>query len=261
MARPRLGQHFLRDLRTARRIAALVPPGASVVEVGPGRGALTGFLLDRASAYDGVELDGELARRLNERFGGRENFRLTAGDFLAYEPPGPGPYWLVGNIPYAISSKIVRRATGEPRYIAAALMFQREFARRLTARPGDPACGSLSAFVAYHWETKTALIVKAAGFSPPPLVDSAVVLFLRREPPPVEVDDEERFFALVRAAFAHRRKQLGNADMEGFGLTKPEWLKVLERAGIMHKRRAQDLDLEEFARLYRVVRGVKDGFG
>src|SRR4030042_3489807 len=140
--RPRLGQHFLRDDRAARRIAALVPSGVPVVEIGPGRGALTGFLVEKASAYTGGELDGDRARRLMEHFADRPRFAVVEGDFLDYEPPGPGPLWLVGNIPYAVSSKIVQRATGERRYAAAVLMFQREFAARLTARPGASATGS-----------------------------------------------------------------------------------------------------------------------
>ncbi|MCX7021965.1 MAG: rRNA adenine dimethyltransferase family protein, partial [bacterium] len=169
--------------------------------------------------------------------------------------------WLVGNIPYSASSKIVQRATGERRYAAAVLMFQREFAARLTARPGDSAYGSLSAYVAYHWETGTAFKVKAVSFSPQPRVDSAVVVFRRREVPPVEVDDEEAFFKLVRTAFARRRKQLGNAGVEGLNMTRTEWLEVLERADVGRKRRAQELSLEDFARLYKNVREVDGGTG
>jgi 16S rRNA (adenine1518-N6/adenine1519-N6)-dimethyltransferase len=264
VGRPRLGQHFLRDPRAARRIAALVPSGVPVVEIGPGRGALTALLLDKASAYTGVELDGELARklteRLAERFGDRPHCAVVEGDFLDYEPP-PGPLWLVGNIPYAVSSKIVQRVTGERRYVAAVLMFQREFAARLTARPGDSAYGSLSAYVAYHWEAGTVFKVGAGSFSPKPRVDSAVVVFRRRESPPVEVDDEEAFFKLVRAAFARRRKQLGNAGVEGLGMTRTEWLEVLERADIGRGRRAQELSLEDFARLYEKSREVGGGTG
>jgi 16S rRNA (adenine1518-N6/adenine1519-N6)-dimethyltransferase len=259
VGRPRLGQHFLRDTGAARRIAALVPPGVPVIEIGPGRGALTAPLLERVSAYTGVELDGDLARKLEERFGGRPGFTLVEGDFLDFEPPGPGPFWLVGNIPYAVSSKIVQRATAERRYAAAVLMFQRELAARLTARPGDSAYGSLPAFVAYHWNTRTAFTVKAAGFFPKPRVDSAVVVLRRREEPPVEVADEDGFFDFVRAVFARRRKQLGNAAVEGLGVTRAEWLEVLERAGVGRKRRAQELSLADFAGAYEKLREVGGG--
>lgn len=257
--RHRLGQHFLRDDRAARRIAALVPPGVPVVEIGPGRGALTALLANKATAYVGVELDDDLARKLIERFGDRPGCSIVEGDFLDYEPPGPGPVWLVGNIPYAVSSKIVQRATVERRYAAAVLMFQREFAARLTARPGDSARGSLSAYVAYHWEAGTAFKVKAGSFSPQPRVDSAVVVFRRRDAPPVEVADEEGFFGFVRAAFAHRRKQLGNIALENLDTTRPEWLEVLERTGVDRGRRAQELSLEDFARLYKNIREVGGG--
>ncbi|MCK4594859.1 ribosomal RNA small subunit methyltransferase A [bacterium] len=252
--RPRLGQHFLRDRRAARRIAALIPPGVPVVEIGPGRGALTRYLVQKDSPYIGVELDGDLVRRLRERFGGREGFVLVEGDFLTYEPPSNlESLWLAGNIPYSISSKIVQRATGERRCVGAVLMFQREFAERLTAGPGKTAYGSLSVYVNYHWETRAALTLKPTSFSPPPGVDSKVVVLHRREAPPVAVDNEEAFFTMVRAAFAHRRKQLANADIAGLDIDRPSWLRALEQAGIERTHRAQELSLEDFARLYKKV--------
>lgn len=221
---------------------------------------MTRYLVQSDSPYIGVELDGELVRRLRERFGDREGFVLVEGDFLAYEPPpGLENIWLVGNIPYSISSKIVKRVTIERRYAGAGLMFQREFAARLTAGPGNTAYGSLSVYVNYHWETRAALTLKPKSFSPPPGVDSTVVVFHRRSEPPVAVDNEEAFFTTVRAAFAHRRKQLGNADIAGLDIDRPSWLRALEQAGIERTRRAQELSLEDFTRLHRAFVEVTGG--
>jgi len=250
--RPKLGQHFLVSESTARRIAELVPQGAAVVEIGPGHGALTGFVLERAKEYVGVELDAWLADRLEKRYGNLDNFRLVGADFLRFEPPpelGDG-LALVGNIPYAVSSKIVQRASAEPRYRRAALMFQLEFAERLTAGVDDGSYGSLSVYTAYHWETRIAIRVSRKKFRPEPRVDSAVVEFKRHSGPPVDVSEPGAMFALVRACFTRRRKQLGNAAVGGLGIERDVWLAALEAAGIERTRRAQELNLEDFARLY-----------
>lgn len=249
--RPKLGQHFLVSEGVAHRIAALVPEGARVIEIGPGHGALTGHLLERAAEYLGVELDAWLAERLEARFGERADFSLAGMDFLRFNPPPElgDELVLVGNIPYAVSAKIVQRATAEPRYRRAVLMFQREFAQRLTAEAGQSEYGSLSVYIDYHWRTRIALRVSRQKFRPAPRVDSAVVDFVRRTEPPVQVADPARFFRLVRACFARRRKQLGNAAVGELGLEREDWLEALAAAGIERRRRAQELDLADFARL------------
>lgn len=255
--RPRLGQHFLASEGVARRIVELVPPGAAVVEIGPGRGALTAGLLGRAGSYLGIELDDQLhaklADRLAERIGEGGSFGLVHGDFLAFSPPAElgEEITLVGNVPYAVSARIVQRAVAEPRYRRAVLMFQREFARRLTAGAGESDYGSLSVYVDFHWRTRIAFGVPARCFRPPPRVDSAVIVAERREAPPVEVDDPEALFTLVRACFARRRKQLANADRRGLGVDRETWLTALEAADIPRGARAQELALADFARLRR----------
>ncbi|MBD3373340.1 MAG: ribosomal RNA small subunit methyltransferase A [Candidatus Coatesbacteria bacterium] len=254
--RPKLGQHFLASEGVARRIVELVPPGAAVVEIGPGRGALTTGLVERAGSYLGVELDDQLADRLAERLGERDGFRLVKGDFLAFTPPAElgEELTLVGNVPYAVSARIVQRAVAEPRYRRAVLMFQREFARRLTAGAGESDYGSLSVYVDYHWRTRIALHVPAGRFRPPPRVDSAVIVAERREVPPIEVDDPEALFTLVRACFARRRKQLANADRRGLGVDRETWLTALEAADIPRNARAQELALADFARLLSILK-------
>jgi len=256
--RPKLGQHFLDSQRVVRQIINLVPEGAAVVEIGPGHGALTAGLLHRAGSYLGMELDSWLAERLRGKFSEQEKFRLIEGDFLSLDLPEelPAPVVLVGNVPYYISAKIVQRACVEPRYSKAVLMFQLEFAKRLTAEPGGSDYGSLSVYTQYHWQARLAISVGRGKFKPPPRVDSAVVELVRQEQPPVEVDDAEAFFRLVRACFTHRRKQLGNAPLKELGIEKESWLGVLEAAEIERSRRPQVLSIAEYAGLYRAYRNL-----
>jgi 16S rRNA (adenine1518-N6/adenine1519-N6)-dimethyltransferase len=259
--RPRLGQHFLDSQRVVRQIINLVPEGATVVEIGPGHGALTAGLLHRASSYLGMELDPWLAERLRGKFSEQEKFRLIEGDFLSLDLPEdmPASVVLVGNVPYYISAKIVQKACAEPRYSKAVLMFQLEFAKRLTASPGGSDYGSLSIYTQYHWQARLAISVGRGKFKPPPRVDSAVVELVRREQPPVEVNDEDGFFRLVRACFTHRRKQLGNAPLKELGIAKEDWLAVLETADIERSRRPQTLSIAEYAGLYRAYQEMSNG--
>lgn len=250
--RPKLGQHFLHSESVVRRIVESVPPGGAVVEIGPGHGALTAGLLEVSRRYLGVELDRWLHDRLARRYADREGFSLVNADFLDFSPPpelGDG-ITLAGNVPYAISARIVQRACAEPRYGVAVLMFQREFADRLLAGPGEPGYGSLSVYVDHHFTVRRLLNVPRSKFRPAPRVDSAVVLFQRRPDPPVEVDDPEAYFALVRACFARRRKQLANAACGDLGLDRDTWREALEAAGIDRRARAETLTPQQFAQLY-----------
>ena len=257
--RPKLGQHFLDSQRVVRQIVNLVPEGSAVVEIGPGHGALTAGLLRRSSGYLGMELDPWLAERLRGKFSEQKNFHLTEGDFLSQELPAylPASLVLVGNVPYYISAKIVQRACVEPRYSRAVLMFQREFAKRLTAEAGGSDYGSLSVYTQYHWQVRLAISVGRERFKPPPRVDSAVVEFIRREQPPVEVDDAEAFFRLVRACFTHRRKQLGNAPLKELAIEKETWIAVLAEAEIERSRRPQTLSIDDYAVVYRAYQEQK----
>jgi 16S rRNA (adenine1518-N6/adenine1519-N6)-dimethyltransferase len=249
-----LGQHFLRDPQLARRIVDLVAPtGADlVIEIGPGRGALTGELAARAGRLIALEVDRELVSPLRERFAGVEIVEADARRWeygLVERPPG-GRVLVVGNLPYSVSKPIVlalveaRAAIDE-----MALMLQREVADRLAAPPGSKTYGSLSILTQLHCDVRTAMRVPPGAFRPPPRVESAVVHLRVRREPRVPVADERQFRAVVRAAFAQRRKMLANGLAGSLGLTVEHVRRAAEAAGIDPARRAETLTIEEFARL------------
>jgi len=249
-----LGQHFLRDPAIARAIVDVVAPTASdrVVEIGPGEGALTGELARRAGHVVAIEVDHELAARVRARFPGVEVVEADARtwDYATLEAAPGGRVLVVGNLPYSVSKPIVMSlVTARAAVDEMALMLQREVAERLAASPGNKTYGSLSVFTQLACEVRIALRVPPGAFRPPPKVESAVVHLVVQRAPRVRIEDEHRFHVVVRAAFAHRRKTLGNALARTLGLPVERVRAAAEAADIDPGRRAETLDLAEFARL------------
>ncbi|HZV95412.1 MAG TPA: 16S rRNA (adenine(1518)-N(6)/adenine(1519)-N(6))-dimethyltransferase RsmA [Candidatus Nitrosocosmicus sp.] len=259
-----LGQHFLRDEAAAARIVALVSPTARdlVVEIGPGEGALTLHLARTAGRLVAVEVDAELAARLTARFAGA-GAEILRADALAFDwaglpsrrPDPEGRILIVGNLPYSVGKPILMALAGAAPTLAAAaptelaLMLQKEVAERVAAEPGGRTYGSLSVLSQLVFEVRLAFTVPPGAFRPPPLVDSAVLHLRARTAPPVPVADSRRLRAVVRAAFAQRRKSLANALAGGLGLPAERARVVLADLGIDPTRRAETLSLAEFARL------------
>jgi 16S rRNA (adenine1518-N6/adenine1519-N6)-dimethyltransferase len=258
-----LGQHWLADRRVLGRIArsARVEPGDTVVEVGAGPGALTELLAARASRLIAVEVDSRLAAGLRERFSRRDNVSVVEADVLALDPEetlsrggGGLPYVVVGNLPYAIGSAIVRHflaARAQPRWLLVTL--QAEVARNMAAAPG--AMSYLSVETQYYAEPTLLFEIPPLAFRPPPKVRSALLRLETRRGAGVLVDDREAFFRLAQAGFAAPRKQLRNALAVGLRCPPAEAERLLAEAGIEPARRAQTLSLEEWAALYRAQRG------
>jgi 16S rRNA (adenine1518-N6/adenine1519-N6)-dimethyltransferase len=259
-----LGQHFLRDARVARAIADAATPGASdlVVEVGPGQGALTGELARRAGRLVVLELDRTLLPALRARFPGVEVLEADARswDYRALIRPPGGRVLVVANLPYSAGTAILMamaRARGAIDEMV--VMLQREVAERVAAVPGSKSYGSLSVLVQLGWEAAVILHVPPGAFRPPPKVESAV-LHLRALPGPrVIVADEGHFQRVVRAAFSQRRKTLANSLAAGLSLPVARVREYLLAAGIDPGRRAETLDLAEFARLAAGLPGVRHG--
>lgn len=261
LARPRksLGQHFLKDKSVPPRIAdaAHIEPGDCVVEVGPGQGALTEELARRLDPQQGrlvaVELDSNLLPMLHERFAPMPHVSFVQGDVLEMSPgelSGKRPYKLVANLPYYITSAILRHfleTKDKPQSLT--VMVQREVAERMTAHP--PQMSLLAVSVQFYGKPKIVFRVPPGAFNPPPKVDSAVVR-VDIYPPgegPFHVRSEERFFSIARAGFGQRRKQLANTLATGLDLPKDEVVRALAEAGIEHTRRAETLSMEEWTRL------------
>lgn len=247
-SRPRLGQHFLHDLSALERIAlaARFAPGDPVVEVGPGRGALTAVLLDRGARLTAVEVDARLAAELRRRFADRADFRLVERDVLQVDLAaliGDEPAALVGNLPYYITSPIVRKALelGD-RITCAVFLVQKEVAERIAAEKGSRAYGYLSALCRLRSVPELLFTVKPGAFRPPPEVDSAVVRLTPRPGPP----PDPRLIAFLEAAFRQPRKTLLN------NLSAVYPRESLAGRGSM-RLRAQQLDVDELERLWREI--------
>ena len=251
-----LGQNFLADPNTARRIARLagIDSTTRVVEVGPGLGSLTLALADAGAAeIVALELDRHLVPVLHEVLDGYA-VRVVQGDALDVdwsELLGTTPGWsMVSNLPYNIATPLVVRVLETaPMVERLFVMVQREVGERMAAAPGTDPYGAVSVKVAYYATAELAGLVPPTVFMPKPAVDSVLVRLVRRPQPPVEVPDVDRLFVLVRAGFATRRKMLRRALTTVLGTRT---IAVLEAAGIDPSVRAETLGLEEWAAIARV---------
>jgi 16S rRNA (adenine1518-N6/adenine1519-N6)-dimethyltransferase len=249
-----LGQHFLRDAAIARAIVDVVAPTAEdlVVEIGPGRGALTGELARRAGRLIALEVDAALAARLRQRFPAAEIVAADARswDYRALAAPAGGRVLVVGNLPYSVGKPILTALVAARTAIdEMALMLQREVAERVAAAPGSRVYGSLSVLTQLYCDAEIVLRAPPGAFAPPPKVDSAVLHLRVLAEPRVPVPDERRFHAVVRAAFAQRRKTLANALSGGLGVPADAVRRAADAVGIDARRRAETLTILEFSRL------------
>jgi 16S rRNA (adenine1518-N6/adenine1519-N6)-dimethyltransferase len=257
--RKALGQHFLVSRGVLKRIldAAELEPGDIVIEVGPGLGTLTRELVRCAGRVIAVELDRELAEVLPAALGHPSNLTLVNADAREVEPlellPGRVPYKLVANLPYFAASPILRcflEASWKPTLIV--VMLQREVAQSIAARPGGMSLIGVS--VQFYGRPRIVGYVPPGAFYPPPKVTSAILRIDVFPEPPIKVEDVEAFFGLVRAGFSAPRKQLRNALSLGLGIPTGAAQRLLERAGLDPRRRAESLTLEEWEGLYRAYR-------
>lgn len=245
-----LGQNFVADPNTVRRIARLagVGPGDRVVEIGAGLGSLTLALAETGAAVTAVEVDRGLLPVLRRQVGGA-GVEVVGGDAMHLDWAallGAGPWVLVANLPYNIATPLVADLLdGVPAIARMVVMVQREVAERLAAGPGDAGYGAVSVKVAY-WATARLLgRVPASVFVPRPNVESALVGIERRERPAVDpaTVPAERLFELVRAGFGQRRKMLRRALADR--VPADAWAK----AGIDPEARAEQLGVEAWGRL------------
>ena len=258
--RKALGQHFLVDGRILNRLltAADLTPSDVVLEIGPGRGALTRQLLRRAARVIAIELDAALAAALPARMGHPAHLEVVNADArtvdLAALLGAATPYKVIANLPYYAANPILRRflemdAAYRPQLLT--VMVQREVADSIAAAPGRMSL--LSVAVQYYALPKLICAVPPAAFRPPPKVASAVVRLDLRPQPAVEVADSAAFFALVRAGFAAPRKQLRNSLGQGLRRPGSDIDPLLAAAAIDGRRRAETLSLAEWAALYQAA--------
>lgn len=251
-ARKSLSQNHLADGAILERIieVAAVRPGERIIEVGPGLGILTAGLLGSGAQVTAVELDGRLVGHLHERFAAEPGLHLVEADFLDVPTAElvTGPWALVANVPYHITSPILHHVLGSvPRPDRFVMMVQREVAARIAAAPG--AMSYLSVFVQYHAAVRVAFIVPATAFEPAPEVDSAILLGETR-PRRLDTHAEEELWRLVQAGFRERRKMIHNVLIRQLrGLPRERLDEALARCHIAPDRRPQTLSVEEWLSL------------
>jgi 16S rRNA (adenine1518-N6/adenine1519-N6)-dimethyltransferase len=256
-AKPRLGQNFLNDARAAERIVAALGEirEQTVLEIGPGRGVLTGLLAGRARHILAVELDSELAGGLRSRFASEKVTVLEQDilrfDFAAAAARAGGPLRVVGNLPYYITSPILLKlAASHAALHSAVLMVQREVAERVAAPPGSRDYGLLSVTVQVHGPAEELFTLPPGAFSPPPQVYSTVFRWRFASRFAELGVEEEGFFRLARQAFAQKRKTLAN-NLRAAGVAPQTVAAAMAQAGIDPQARAEALPLETLAALGR----------
>lgn len=245
-----LGQHWLKDREILETIAssAELTIRDTVLEIGPGLGTLTSVLLSQAGRVVAVEFDPELARKLPAQFPGKD-LTVINKDILSFDfRQLPAGYKVVANVPYYITSAIVRvlsEATNPPSLVV--LLVQKEVAERLAAEPGEMSLMSVAAQI-YH-QVSLGPVVPAEYFTPPPKVDSQVVIMRRRLRPLVETEMQNKLFRIVKIGFAAKRKKLAGTLAGGLSISKPAATKLLVRAGVSADARPQDLTIDDWVKI------------
>ncbi len=254
-----LGQNFIHDANLLAKIVASaeVDADTTVLEIGAGAGTLTEQIAQRAGRVIAVEIDERLAPLLRQRLAPYPTVELLFADILAVDLAalfGDQPYVVIANVPYYITSAILRHLLESPARPARAVMtVQLEVAQRMLAKPG--AMSLLSVSVQFYARPRLIMKLNPAVFYPRPDVTSAVIRLDTHPQPPVVVPDETRFFQIVRAGFGQKRKQLKNALADGLHQSGDDVLGWLARAQIDPQRRAETLSLDEWAALAQTESG------
>lgn len=258
-----LGQNFMVETNALNRLveAADLSPDDAVLEVGAGLGALTGVLAARARRVVAVEIDGRFIQHLRSTFAGSPGVEIVQADILkadiaALMGPDAADYKVVANVPYYITSAILRHLLenpAPPRVLV--ITVQREVAERITAGPGDMSLLAIS--VQFYGEPEVITRLSRGNFYPQPDVESAI-LRVDAHPggPPLPMAEVGRFFDLVRAGFSQPRKQVKNSLSSGLGIGSETAVGWLEAAGIDPRRRPEMLAVDDWLRLYHAVHGA-----
>ncbi|MEO5860082.1 MAG: 16S rRNA (adenine(1518)-N(6)/adenine(1519)-N(6))-dimethyltransferase RsmA [Pyrinomonadaceae bacterium] len=254
-AKRSLGQNFLVDRNYINKIVAALDlkETDTVIEIGPGRGAITENLVESGANVIAVELDRDFVPMLRETFSAADNFSVIEADatrvnFEDLISDSPNSVKLVANLPYYISTPILQHlSTQRHIFESLVLMFQKEVVDRVAAKPGDSDRGFLTVLVETAFSVEKLFDVPPNAFRPAPKVTSSVARFV---PKPIVVDDEKAFRDLISIAFGQKRKTILN----NLKPTHPEAKEKLERCGIDSQRRAESLTLAEWLLLFAGLR-------
>ncbi len=246
MKRSRLGQNFLLDPSIAKRIveASGVNRDDTIIEIGPGHGIMTRFIAEKANELIAIELDNNLFDKLKKDLIAYSNVTLINMDVMEYDFARHGPFKVIANIPYYITTPIIFKLIEEENKMRSmTLTIQKEVAERIAAPPGNKQYGVLSLMVQYYGKTDILFTIPAGAFKPKPKVDSAVIKIERYAKPPVNVTSEDTFRRIIKTSFANRRKMLSNT----LKAVHPDIKTILEGIYIDPSRRPETLSMDEFA--------------
>ena len=255
-----LGQHFLinPDALTLILETGEVSDTDTVIEIGAGLGCLTTVLAAQAKQVIAVEVDALLSAALKAQFSANSHVQLIHADILKSDfdalLEADTPPKVIANLPYHITTPILWKLLAHHEQLdSCVLMMQKEVAERIVASPGGKDYGALTIGVSYYAEPTFIALLSPDNFYPPPKVESALLKLTMRDVPPVAVDDEEHFFQVVRTAFRMRRKMLKNALAKGKFASAEALTSAFEALDISPQRRAETLDIAEFAALANLL--------
>jgi 16S rRNA (adenine1518-N6/adenine1519-N6)-dimethyltransferase len=254
-AKKSLGQNFLVDENYVNKIVAALElkDTDAVIEIGPGRGAITEFLVESGAKVIAVELDRDFVPMRREQFSDSDNFSVVEADATQVEfqqllPIDKQSVKLVANLPYYISTPILQHLSDQRHlFDSLVLMFQKEVVDRIAAKPGDSERGFLTVLVEAAFEVEKLFDVPSTAFHPVPKVTSSVARFV---PKTTLIDDQKAFRGLLSIAFGQKRKTIQN----NLKASHPDAKEVLERSGIDPQRRAESLTLDEWLLLFSNLR-------
>jgi len=251
----RLGQHFLEDEEIIQGIidSSCIDKGSTVLEIGPGKGALTRLLLKQSKEVIAVEFDDELAAGLRKSFMGSK-LKVVNEDILEFDLGNlPKDYIVIANIPYYLTSKLIRRMLNSPNKPKQLnLLIQKEVARRLAAGKGQMSLLTISALV--FADIRLGAEVGREHFVPPPKVDSQVIVLDVLDEPLVASVNQDHFFKIVKAGFGERRKKLINSLSGGLGQDKATVEKIILDLGMDPNIRAQELGVDDWLKLSKTIK-------
>ena len=256
MQRPKksLGQNFLKDENISESIASAgnIDPSVGVIEIGPGHGALTKYLLKYHPKVTAIELDGSLISELEDKFAYTTGFKVIHADALksdidaiAQERYGDGEYAVFGNIPYYLTSPLVMKIVDETRASAAVFMMQKEAAERICAEECSRDAGAITLSVQMKCSAEKLFDVPPSAFYPQPKVTSSVIVLKRLAAPRIQCIDTDLTVTVIRAAFSQRRKTASNSIASVLGIDKALAEHALEAAGAAGER-AEKISMAQY---------------
>lgn len=255
------GQNFMKDMSFLEKIMEASNPlkDETILEIGPGDGAMTQMLLERVNKVICVEIDRDLQPILETKFKDKSNFNLIMQDILTvdFDEKIGEKVKVIANIPYYITSPIVNKLIENRKYVDEIyIMVQKEVAERITAKPGNSDCRVLTLGVKYFGDSEYLFTIPKELFEPAPKVDSAFMkIVLRKDNPYEKLVKEETFFKYVKGAFLSKRKNILN-NFSAMGYNKAELKELFEANGISHTDRAEDLSIDDFVKVIDLLEKI-----